>query len=340
MRWVTPARRLASLSSASPTAGRVVGSYRTWRLSAAYALVVDRVGDLGVRLAAFDWLSQQAEAHGDVLPRPLLEVGFVFDGKRVPLLGPQGIFKPRVCDLPISITTIPGGPYADTMDGPYLSYSYRGTDPLHPDNVGLRLAMSRRVPLILFHRLRPGQYVSARPVYIVGDDPARLRFDVAVDDVTQVQRPVWDSSAGEDRAAIRREYVTASFRRRLHQQAFREQVLDAYREQCSLCRLRHRELLDAAHIVADAEGEGDPVVSNGLALCKLHHAAFDSFFLTVRPDYTIEVRRSILEETDGAMLLVGLKQMHDQPIQLPRSRTDRPDPARLESRYERFLRAS
>jgi putative restriction endonuclease len=144
----------------------------------------------------------------------------------------------------------------------------------------------------------------------------------------------------EDRAEIRRQYVTASFRRRLHQQAFREQVLNAYREQCSLCRLRHRELLDAAHIVADAENEGDPVVSNGLALCKLHHAAFDSFFLTVRPDYTIEVRRSILDESDGPMLRVGLKEMHDQLIQLPRSRVDRPDPARLQSRYERFLRAS
>jgi putative restriction endonuclease len=98
--------------------------------------------------------------------------------------------------------------------------------------------------------------------------------------------------------------------------------------------------LDAAHIVADSEDEGDPVVSNGLALCKLHHAAFDSFFLAVRPDYTIEVRRSILEESDGPMLLHGLKQMHGQPIQLPRSGADRPDRERLEQRYQRFLRAS
>jgi putative restriction endonuclease len=167
-----------------------------------------------------------------------------------------------------------------------------------------------------------------------------LWLSVAVDDAAQVKSEPAAAFVAEDRAEIRREYVTATFPRRLHQQAFREQVLEAYREQCSLCRLRHRELLDAAHIVADAEDEGDPVVSNGLALCKLHHAAFDSFFLTVRPDYTIEVRRSILDESDGPMLLHGLKQMHDQPIQLPRSHADRPDQARLESRYERFLRAS
>ena len=106
---------------------------------------------------------------------------------------------------------------------------------------------------------RPGYYTCAKPVFIVGDDPASLRFSVAVDDVAQVRSEPTASLVAEDRAEIRREYVTATFRRRLHQQAFREQVLEAYREQCSFCRLRHRELLDAAHIVADAEDEGDPV---------------------------------------------------------------------------------
>jgi hypothetical protein len=35
------------------------------------------------------------------------------------------------------------------------------------------------------------------------------------------------------------------------------------------------ELLDAAHILPDGHPKGEPVVPNGLALCKLHHAAFD-----------------------------------------------------------------
>ena len=298
---------------------------------------MDAQGDLRVRLAAFDWLREQVEVHGDVLPRSLLETGFSFEGQRVPLVGPQGIFKPRVCEYPLSITTIPGGGYADKISGMDLRYSYRGTDPRHPDNVGLRSAMNRHVPLVLFVRLQPGRYLAHYPVSVIGDDPAHLAFDVDVDarlsELTQAGIPAV-------RDSIERRYVTAAFRRRVHQRAFRERVIEAYREQCAICRLRHQELLDAAHIVADAEEEGDPVVSNGLALCKLHHAAFDSFFMTVRPDYTIEVRRSILEENDGPMLLVGLKQMHDQPIQLPRSGVDRPDRDRLEQRYQRFLRAS
>ena len=144
----------------------------------------------------------------------------------------------------------------------------------------------------------------------------------------------------EDHAAIRREYVTSIVRRRVHQQAFRARVIEAYRTHCAFCRLRHQELLDAAHITADAEASGEPVVSNGLSLCKLHHAAFDRHFLTVRPDYTIEVRQSILDEEDGPMLLHGLKGMHDRPIYLPREVSLQPDRERVEVRYAAFLASS
>ena len=104
--------------------------------------------------------------------------------------------------------------------------------------------------------------------------------------------------------------------------------------------MRHRELLDAAHITPDREPEGEPVVSNGLALCKLHHAAFDGFFFAVRPDYVIEVRPSVLAETDGPMLVVGLQQIHGQRIHLPTRRIDLPDPDRLARRYVEFRQAS
>lgn len=97
-------------------------------------------------------------------------------------------------------------------------------------------------------------------------------------------------------------YITATVRQRLHQRTFRERVMQACGEQCSLCRLRHGELLDAAHIIPDGRPGGDPIVQNGLALCKLHHAAFDRRFLGIRPDYMVEVRRDLLEENDGPML--------------------------------------
>jgi putative restriction endonuclease len=129
------------------------------------------------------------------------------------------------------------------------------------------------------------------------------------------------------------------FRRRLHQQSFRERVLKAYREQCALCRLRHRELLDAAHILPDSEPEGEPNVSNGLALCKLHHAAFDKLILGITPDYIVVVRSDILEESDGPMLRFGLQGIHHQTISVPRSSDLRPDRDMLAWRYEQFQKA-
>jgi putative restriction endonuclease len=295
-----------------------------------------------VRLAAFRWLRAQVDVYGDELPRTLLAEGFRYGDVRVPLLGPQGIFKPAILtDAPLSITTAPNGPYADSFTGNLLRYAYRGTDPQHPDNRGLRTAMQRQLPLVYFFGLRPGYYMASWPVFIVGDSPADLFFDVAVDDAQLVgaNPSAPEDAVAEDRAEIRREYITALVRRRLHQQAFRARVIEAYRVQCALCRLRHQELLDAAHITADVLPEGEPVISNGLSLCKLHHAAYDRHFLTVRPDYIIEVRQSVLDEEDGPMLLHGLKGMHNQEIVLPRSPAQRPDPERLEQRYSAFKAA-
>ena len=50
--------------------------------------------DTRVRTRAFQFLTEQTRPHGEVLPRDLLERGFDFEGRRVPLIGPQGIFKP------------------------------------------------------------------------------------------------------------------------------------------------------------------------------------------------------------------------------------------------------
>ena len=64
--------------------------------------------DAPVRTAAFQFLQDQTQVYGDVLPRTVLALGFVHEQHRVPLVGPQGIFKPAAMrDMPLSITTAP-----------------------------------------------------------------------------------------------------------------------------------------------------------------------------------------------------------------------------------------
>lgn len=295
-------------------------------------------GDLDpvVRVAAFNFLKEQTALHGgSVLPRRLLERGFDFGGRRVPLVGPQGIFKPAICDLPLSITTVPEvpgkeRPYEDEPTYEGVHYRYRGTDPRHPDNAGLRHAMAERVPLIYFHGHRPGLYHAEWPVYVVGDDPSRLTFTILTEGAAE------DNSQATAADAPRRAYLATLMYQRLHQSLFRVRVLDAYEETCAVCRLRHWELLDAAHILPDKDPRGEPVVPNGLALCKLHHAAFDSDILGVRPDLRIEVRHDVLREADGPMLKVGLQAFDGQIITVPRQKTLRPNVDFLAERYERF----
>lgn len=297
--------------------------------------------DEAIRAAAMTFLEEESRLSPDGhFRREALARGFNFRGERVPLVGPQGIFKPRLCSYPISITTkaVVAGeqrPYDDAFgsDG-LLRYRYRGNNPGHHENVGLRLMMQRRVPLIYFHGIVPGLYAGAWPIFIVGDDFADLTFIVSVDERAFASLGTVD--ADEEQAPIRRRYVTTLFRRRLHQDMFRERVVRAYQHHCAVCRLKRKELLEAAHIMPDTDPLGEPKVSNGLALCNLHHAAFDRYLIGFRPDGTIEVRRDVLNDSDGPMLIHGLQGFHGKALLLPTRPALQPDQALLQARYEMF----
>ncbi len=291
-----------------------------------------------IRIASFNWLKGQVQFQGEVLPWTLLEEGFIFEGKQIHLVGQSGIWKPKIMQYPLSITTKFEGPYPDKLnkDG-LIEYRYRGDNPNYWDNVGLREVMRLKKPLIYLYGISRGRYFVSFPVYIVHDDIAKLTYTVQADEIDALNPRL----GVEDTTALhyRRAYTTTSVKIRLHQQSFRERVLLAYKNQCTLCRLKHPELLDAAHIIGDNEGLGDPIVQNGLSLCKIHHAAFDKNIIGINPDYFVHVRNDILEETDGPMLKYGLQSLDNEKIILPYHRRDYPDKERLEARYQIFRRA-
>ena len=295
--------------------------------------------DYGIRLSSFNWLNDQIEGFGeDVLPRTLLEKGFLFKNEQIHLVGPPGIWKPRIMQLPLSITTTSGGPYEDSdINSGFFEYRYQGQDRNNAYNTGLRRVMELGLPLIYFNSTIPGRYQTFFPVFIVHDEPNRLTFTAQVDQMDIIINP--DRVEEKDETFWRRKYATVSAQVRLHQQKFRERVLFAYNNQCSLCRLRHPELLDAAHIIDDKEEKGDPIVPNGLSLCKIHHAAFDRYIIGITPNYEIKIRQDILEEIDGPMLKFGLQSLNNGELKLPIKRKDYPDKARLDYRYSLFLKA-
>ena len=289
----------------------------------------DREHDALVRAAAFAWLDRLESVHGGVLPWGALRGGFAYRGERVPVVSPQGIFKPRILRAPLSIRTAHDGPYEDELGASGLfRYMYRGTDPAHRDNAGLRFAMEQRLPLVYFIAVAKGRYEALRPAHVAGESRGDLCFWIA---------PTGAAPDFVDTPDLRA-YATTQALQRLHQGRFRERVLDAYRERCAFCSLRRRELLDAAHIIPDSEPGGGAEVRNGIALCRLHHATFDRHVVGVRPrDHVITVRRDVMDEEDGPTLRYAIQGLDGKPMALPRRAGDRPERGFLETRYERFL---
>lgn len=242
----------------------------------------------------------------------------------------KGIWNPHDLAATLSIVSSPDGPYDDReVEGGLFRYDYRAgtTD---GDNRKLRDAFRLQLPIILLRKVEAGVYVPLFPVYVVHDDEERRQFVIAVDEALRHLH-----SPGE-LTEVERRYAERVTRARLHQTMFRGMVVRAYEVRCAVCRLRHGELLDAAHITGDSDEAGLAVVTNGLSLCKLHHAAYDRNLMGISPDGRVDINRTLLDEVDGPMLKHGLQEMHGTKIYLPARSRERPDPARLAVRYEAF----
>lgn len=296
--------------------------------------------DTRLRRAADQWLTVRTHDGTEPIRWDALEE-FEIDGRPFKLMDRQrGIRKPRELTSALSIRTTytpahRARPYEDAIgpDG-LIRYKWRGDDPQHAENRALRAALDEQVPLIWFVGVAEGVYEPVYPVFVLAEEPEQQQFVIAPDGVRGIVTP------GQEIDENLRRYALRQTRQRLHQPVFRATVLLAYLTRCAICALGHAPLLDAAHIVPDSEEGGIASVRNGLALCKIHHAAYDARVLGIRPDLVVEIRSDILEEIDGPMLEHGLKGRHGQPLMaLPRRTAELPDPHLLEERYTAFRAA-
>ena len=293
-----------------------------------------------LRLAAFAYLDELTE-RGPYVSREDLRA-FSFGGHTFPLISgsSRGIYKPAGWPTVISILSsdrpASAGGYEDAYrDDGTLLYSFmkiRG-DGIGAYNRALLETAHRQLPLILLQKIASKLFEPLYPVWISGHVEEAVIVSGVVPD-TEIAEIVGLASE------LKKRYAIVKGKRRLHQEVFRSQVLSAYGDRCAICNLGHRGLLDAAHIIDDSEDEGEPIVQNGLALCRIHHGAYDQFLIGIRPDLKIEVAQDVLREIDGPMLEHGLKDISGHHISVPRSTTKRPNAERLEWKYERFRRRS
>lgn len=143
------------------------------------------------------------------------------------------------------------------------------------------------------------------------------------------ERSFLDESQTDIQAARRYDLVQTI--RAYRDSQFRPAVLRAYSYRCSVCGCALK-LVDAAHIIPVPFPESTDEVTNGLALCRLHHGAYDNALLGVRSDYRVIVNPEIENRLAELKLAGGLPEFRarlPERITLPAEIEVRPDPQKL-----------
>lgn len=237
-------------------------------------------------------------------------------------------------------------PYRDDLDGDRFTYIGEGVpskgdqQPTPANTALLEHAEGGVVPVYFFYQSADRDELRYEGVvdvvdaeYVSGADGERMvyRFTMErldLEDPTMVESlaesVVDDGAAAEDEPALTddEEAFTVT-ERRVRSSAFATRVKRAYDFRCAICDTARESPagtvdIEAAHIYPKRENGRDDV-RNGLALCRLHHWAFDAGWLAVTDDYRILVAdRPDLEGYEEFVRLEG------DELTLPADETQRP----------------
>ena len=139
------------------------------------------------------------------------------------------------------------------------------------------------------------------------------------------QERMVDAQVNEVIAEPRR-YAVLATKRALRESGFRNRVLVAYGHSCAMCGVQLR-LLDAAHILPAAHAESTDGTDNGVALCVLHHRAYDGELVTFDAAFRTHVNDALaqrLQEEGHAGGLSAFRRVLRPKLALPPNGRDRP----------------
>ncbi|HEY5314067.1 MAG TPA: HNH endonuclease [Pirellulales bacterium] len=148
-------------------------------------------------------------------------------------------------------------------------------------------------------------------------------------DIPVEEREFIDESTSEDQAARRFELVTTM--RAYRDAKFTPEVLRAYRYKCAVCQCALK-LVDAAHIVPVSYPDSTDEITNGLALCRLHHGAYDTGLMGIQSTYRIVTNPAYGNRLSTLQLDMGLEEFKSrlpETITVPSAIEVRPDSKKL-----------
>lgn len=124
-----------------------------------------------------------------------------------------------------------------------------------------------------------------------------------------------------------RRRVLSQVARHLRDGGFAARVLRAYGSACAMCGVQLR-LIDAAHIIPVPTANND-LTSNGVALCAIHHRAFDRGLVSMDESYRVVLNPDKAEALRAENLAAGLGAFREKLralLALPPAVSDRPNP--------------
>lgn len=244
------------------------------------------------------------------------------------------------------------GPYDDTVTQGQFEYIGEGLSgdqsETSPGNSALIDAVSSDIPVhFLYQQSGNGEWEYQGLVEVLGyefeerDGRQVLVFtmehqretdtgtDEPSEETVETERTHLENVLDEEPQLTDDEEEYTEARRRARDSAFSELVREAYDRTCAICG-NSRETPDgnpeveAAHIYPKQEGGADDV-RNGIALCKLHHWAFDNGWLAISDEYEILVKDA--PDRDG---YYEFKQLEEDTLHLPDNDEAEPHPMFLE----------
>lgn len=125
-----------------------------------------------------------------------------------------------------------------------------------------------------------------------------------------------------------RKLVVSTIVRKFRATDFRRRVLSAYGHRCAACGVQ-LDLLDAAHIEPVGEPTSTDETSNGIALCAIHHRAYDRGLISFDRDFKILISTAKTKRLADNDLIGGIEKFREMlraAILLPADKRDFPNP--------------
>jgi putative restriction endonuclease len=296
--------------------------------------------DLNIINIAFEHIVRLDLIYGSAIPNKALKEGFLFNGERVSLIGPQGIFKAKqMQDVALSILT----PLSRDSRKPfYLDkesddgfYHYAFEESKNDRNSYLYASHEKATPFIYFKAVMPAIYQSIWPCFVDSINEKERYFKIIVGN--QPKLPLLSGVANYEKPKeLEARYYVRESKVRGHQAAFRENILEAYKFKCAITGLSETKLLEAAHIIPDSNELSTQQITNGIALNRLHHRAYDAELLGIDTDYRIHIGTSLSDMKDELLLDKYFLSYNGTQLNLPKNRNEWPDVNYLNRRFEAF----